>query len=134
MKKFRIVLWVIFIALVLLVYFQNRTFFNKMQQFTINFKVAGPYQSKELPIAVWFLGTLCLGFLIAYVYALIEKFKTGRLIKGLKTEMEKQEQMIAQMKQEMAPAPEFPSNEVVDAQAIDVSTPGSETNKLPSDV
>lgn len=134
MKKFKIVLWVIFIALVFLVYYQNRAFFNTMQSFTVNFKVAGPYQSRELPIAVWFLGTLCLGFLIAYFFALIEKFKTNRLVKGLKAKMENQEKEIAQLKQEVAPGPNFSSNDVVDAEATQVGTPGLETQKLPSDV
>lgn len=134
MKKFKIVLWVIFIAFVFLVYYQNRAFFNTMQRFTLNLKVAGPYQSKELPIAVWFLGTLCVGFLIAYFFALIEKFKINRLIKGLKANANTQDQMIAQLKQEVASSPGFHSDEVVDAQAVDVSTPGSETHKFPSDV
>jgi hypothetical protein len=58
----------------------------------------------------------------------------NRLIKGLKAKMENQEKALGQMKQEMAPGPDFSSNDVVDAEATQVGTPGLETQKLPSDV
>lgn len=133
MKKFKIVLWLIIIALLILVFFQNKAFFIGKQALMLDLYVTEPFQSLPLPIAVWLLVALVIGFLFAYFLALVERFKTNRLLKGLKAKLESQEKTIAQMKQEMAANHGYSSNEVVNGEAIGMSASGSETHKIPSD-
>ena len=80
MKNLKIGLWAIFIALLILVFFQNRAFLIEKQALILNLYVIEELQSTPLPIAVWFLTALCIGFLVAYFFFLIEKFKTKRMI------------------------------------------------------
>jgi hypothetical protein len=126
MKKFKIVLWVIIIAFVLLVFFQNKAFFTSKQSLLLNLFVTDAYQSPEIFLAVWFLAALVIGFLVAYFFALLDKFRTNKLIKGLTAKAEAQDQMLSQIKQEMGARGGYPSDEVIDAEAVDVSTPASE--------
>jgi uncharacterized integral membrane protein len=126
MKKFKLVLWIIIIAFMLLVFFQNKAFFISKQSLVLDLYVAKDFRSPEIFHAVWFLAAFVIGLLIAYFFALLEKFRTNKFIKGLKAKMDAQDQMIAQMKQEFGPRSNFPSDEVIDAEAVDVSTPASE--------
>jgi len=133
MKNFKIVLWVIIVALLVLLFFQNKAFLIGKQALTLDLYVTDEMQSPPLPIAVWLLGALVIGFLFSYFFALIEKFKMNRLTKGMKTKMETQDRAIAQLKQELATSQGFHSSEMVDAETIDVSTSGSEKYKFPPD-
>jgi hypothetical protein len=126
MKKFKLVLWGIIIAFVAMVFFQNKAFFQSRQSLTLNLYVTDVYNSPEIYIAVWFLSVLVIGFLIAYFFALLDRFRTKKFIKGLKAKVESQEQMIAKMKQELGGRAGDPSNDVIDAETVDVGAPAAE--------
>lgn len=116
MKKFRIVLWVILIVLLALVFFQNKAFFMGKQALILNLYAIDELQSSPLPIAVWFLVALCIGFVVAYFFALVEKFKTKRMMKALKAQTHTQMEMITQLKNELETHTGFQSNDVMNVQ------------------
>jgi hypothetical protein len=101
MKKFKIVLWVILIALLVTIFFQNKLFLMGKQAFVLNLLLGGEMQSAPLPIFLWFLIALCFGFLVAYFSALIKNFKMGRMLKAMKAQSDTQAEMITQLKNEL---------------------------------
>jgi len=133
MKNLKIALWVIFIAFLFLVFFQNKEFMIGKQSLILNLYVFDEMQSPPLPVAVWLLAAMVIGFLISYAIALIEKFRTNRVMKALKAKMETQDQLITQLKQGMGAAPGFQSGEELATEAIDVGTPAADIRKLPPD-
>jgi len=88
MKKFKAVLWTLVILFLLLVFFQNREFFSAKAALTLNLFVTDAYRTPELPTGVWFLGGMILGFLLAYFFGLVERFRSYRIIKGLKARLD----------------------------------------------
>ena len=129
MKKFKIVLWVILIVLLVLVFFQNKAFFMGKQALILNLYAIDELQSSPLPIVVWFLVALCIGFLVAYLIALVEKFKTKRMIKALKAQSHTQMEMITQLKNELETHTGFQSNDVMNVQPLG-QTSGKDSEKI----
>jgi uncharacterized coiled-coil protein SlyX len=83
MRKFKIFLWLLLIAVLAVVVWQNQAFFLMRQRLHINPWIAGPYATPELPILVICAVLFLLGFLIAYIYGLYGYFKQGKTIKHL---------------------------------------------------
>jgi uncharacterized integral membrane protein len=100
MKKFKIVLWVIIVAFILTVFFENKDFFLKTQGIDLNLYFKN-YQSPALPHIVWFLITLIIGLLVSYFFGLTERFKLKKTIKSLKTKIDTQMDMITQIRSEL---------------------------------
>jgi len=123
MKKFKIVLWIIIVAFIALVFFQNKAFFTTKQSIFLNLYVTDPYQSPDIFIAVWFLAVLVAGLLIAYFFALVDKFRAVKLIKGSKAKTDAQEQLIAQLKQKLEIRDEYPPNEAIDTMVVNAAPP-----------
>jgi hypothetical protein len=88
MKKFKAVLWTLVILFLLLVFFQNKAFFSAKAALTLNLFVTDAYRTPELPTGVWFLGGMILGFFLAYFFGLVERFRSYRIIKGLKARLD----------------------------------------------
>jgi uncharacterized membrane protein YciS (DUF1049 family) len=101
MKKLKIILWVIIVAFIALVFFQNRDFFISKQGLILNLYFTNAYQSPKLPLIVWFLATLMIGFLISYLFGLTERFKLKKVIKGLKAKTDTQMEMITKIRSEL---------------------------------
>ena len=125
MKKFKIALWLILIILLVLVFFQNKMFLLGKQALVLDFFVVDELQSAALPIGVWLLLALCIGFLFAYILSVIEKLKTGRLVKALKSQTTTQTEMITQLKKELENRVGYSPDEVVNAEPV-----GSTSTKI----
>ena len=111
MKKVKIVLWVIVAAFVALVFFQNQSFFLEKKGIHLDLSyIAGDY-NLELPLVVWFLITLIIGLLVAYLYGLAGRFKLKKIIKGLNAKIDTQIEMISQIRSELESRGSFPSGE-----------------------
>ncbi len=135
MKKIKIVLWGILIAFILLVYFQNRAFFDMKQALMLDLYVIDAYQSSALYIVLWFLIAMVIGFLIAYFIGLIEKFKMNKTIKGLKAKTKTQTELIAQLRHELESRSGFPKEDTTRAEAVDVNNPtATEKHEISPDV
>jgi len=123
MKNFKIALWLILIILLILVFFENKEVLMELVELELNLLVVDGKQA--LPVAVWLFVALCVGFIFAYIFALIQKLKTGRLIKALKSQTTTQTEMITQLKKELENRVGFSPDEVVNAEPV-----GSTSTKI----
>jgi uncharacterized coiled-coil protein SlyX len=83
MKKVKIGFWLIIIAFLLLLGYQNKEFFLQKHSFDLNLWVTAPYQSPEIYNAVLFAACFLAGLVIAYLSGLFERFKSNKTIKQL---------------------------------------------------
>ena len=83
MKKVKIAFWLVVIAFLLLLGYQNKEFFLQRHSFDLNLWVSAPYQSPEIYNAVLFAVCLLAGLVIAYLSGLLERFKANKTIKQL---------------------------------------------------
>ncbi len=100
MKKIKIGIWLIIILFLGLVVYQNRIFFLGKESLGIDL-VFTKYQSPELPVVLFFAGLFCLGWLMAYLSGLAERFRTGKQIKTLKQTNDTQQHAIDDMKRDV---------------------------------
>lgn len=100
MKKIKIGIWLIIILFLGLVVYQNSDFFLGKESLGIDL-VFTKYQSPELPVVLFFAGLFCLGWLMAYLSALAERFRTGKQIKTLKQTNDAQQNAIDEMKRDV---------------------------------
>lgn len=117
MKKFKIFLWLLLIAVLAVVVWQNQAFFMMRQSFHINPWLAGPYVTPELPILVICAGLFLLGFLIAYIYGLYGYFKQGKTIKHLNATVAAQTEEIQKLRGQLEVRQPSPATEVA-AEAV----------------
>jgi hypothetical protein len=101
MKKVKAILWGIFILFLVLLYFQNRPFFETKNSLMLDIYIVDAYHSPELVTAVWVLGGLVVGFLISYFFSLTDKFKSKKTVKGLRAKIKAREEMLDQLKKEL---------------------------------
>jgi hypothetical protein len=101
MKKVKIILWLISLGVTALIAYQNKVFFLEPHSFTVDFFVGGLHQSPAWPNAIWFLGAFSLGLLIAYIFSLMERFRSNRMIKELRAKTESLLDMISQLRKEL---------------------------------
>jgi uncharacterized integral membrane protein len=83
MNKFKLVLWIIILAIIALVIFQNEEFFLGSQSLQLDLWVAPVYQSAEIPIAVIFLVFFALGLLLAFLFGAPQRFRNRKTVKRL---------------------------------------------------
>jgi uncharacterized integral membrane protein len=83
MNKFKLVLWIIILAVIALVIFQNEEFFLAAQTLHVNLWVAPVYQTPEIPIAVILLVFFALGLLLAFLFGAPQRFRNRKTIKRL---------------------------------------------------
>jgi uncharacterized integral membrane protein len=101
MKKFKIVLWIIFLGFIAIIFFSNKDYFLAKQGFQINLLITEPFHIQELPNAIYFLVFFLAGFLIAYFISLSERFKSKKTIKNLNAAATSQLEEISTLKKEI---------------------------------
>ena len=113
MNKTKTVFWVVIFGIILLIFFQNDTFFLGKQSLRI-FK----YHSPEVHNAVIFLAFFLAGLLISYFLGLPERFRLKKTIKKLTAQIVSSAQS--------APSPEPAANthekSAVDAEPVPEKT------------
>ena len=125
MKKVKAVLWVIIIAIFGLIVFQNQDFFLARQSLGIDLYFYN-YRTAALPAAVLFAGFFVVGWLIAYLFSLADRYRCNRTIKELRHTISSQRAAIDDLKKDIqalkanTPAPEQP-----------MDAPAEETVALP---
>lgn len=100
MKKAKIVFWVILIAFIALLAYQNWDFFMSTHRLRVNFLVR-KFQTPELQNVVLFLIFFFAGLLIAYFFSLFDRFKSKKTIKNLTAALEENEKITASLKTEI---------------------------------
>jgi uncharacterized membrane protein YciS (DUF1049 family) len=100
MKKLKAILWLIIIGLIGLIMYQNRDFFLLRHSLGIDL-ISTQYRSPELPTALYFIAFFLLGWLIAYLFSLMDRFRTGGTIKRLQQTIHSQQNDIQSMKRDV---------------------------------
>ena len=101
MKKVKIGFWILLIAFLLLLGFQNKSFFLQKNTFGLNLYVTDAYMSPEIYNGVLFAVCFLAGLIIAYFFGLFEKFRTNKTIKQLNTDLESQRQQVDSLTTEL---------------------------------
>ncbi len=102
MNKFKLVLWVIILAIIALVIFQNQAFFLGTESLRINPGLAPEYQTPPIPIAAIFLVFFIFGLFLAYIFSVPERFRNRKTIKRLNATNASQKDEIDNLKKEVA--------------------------------
>jgi uncharacterized integral membrane protein len=101
MNKFKLVLWIIILAVIALVIFQNKEFFLDSQSLQLNLWLAPVYQSPEIPIAVIFLVFFALGLLLDFLFSAPQRFRNRKAIKRLTAANASQKDEIEKLNKEI---------------------------------
>jgi len=100
MKKVKIAFWVILIAFFVLIVYQNQEFFMAKQSLKIDLALQ-TYYTPDTQNAVICAAFFLLGFLIAYISGLTERFRSGKTIKGLNATNQTHREQVALLKKEV---------------------------------
>ena len=100
MKKVKLAFWLILIAFLALLAYQNWDYFMSQHGLRINLIVA-EYHTPPLQNAVLFLIFFCAGLLIAYFFTLFERFKSQRSLKSMTASLEMSEKLLDELKKEI---------------------------------
>jgi hypothetical protein len=98
MKKIKILLYLLALAVVGLLGYQNQDFFMAQTSLRLDLYIREPYLSRPLPNAVLFLASFLAGLLLAYGYSLSGRFKSGRTIRQLNATVAGQAEQITHLR------------------------------------
>mmetsp|Transcript_25325 Transcript_25325/g.12017 ORF Transcript_25325/g.12017 Transcript_25325/m.12017 type:complete len:122 (+) Transcript_25325:285-650(+) len=101
MEKIKTLLWLIIIAFMGLIVFQNEAFFMTKQCLVIDL-LGKKYSTIPLPIGVFFILSLIAGFFISYLFNLSYRFKSNKKNKELETEIKKHKNSMAELNKEIS--------------------------------
>ena len=100
MRKFKIGFWAIIFGLVGIVVFQNQDFFMAKQSLGIDL-IFKKYETPELHRAILFAGIFLTGFVISYIFTLIDRLKFRKVVKSLGAEIDSQNENITLLVNEL---------------------------------
>jgi len=114
MKKFKIAFWLLVFALLALIIYQNKAFFQAPLSLRVNLAVTA-YETPELQIWVFFIGLFLLGIILAYLFSLPARFSAGKSVKSLTATIASQRDELTALQNEVAamrtPPPVEPASE-----------------------
>jgi uncharacterized integral membrane protein len=99
-KKAKIVFWIIFFVLALVLYLQNTGFFMHKDRLSLDLFVFD-FNTSPLPMIVFVAGFFFIGLIIAFFSGLIERFRAKKIIHGLTLQVEEQNKMLTIQKNEV---------------------------------
>ena len=100
MRIFKIVFWVVLIAFFSLIVYQDQAFFLQRYGMKLKF-VSTVYKLNELPVVILFASFFLLGWLIAYLFGLLERYKVGRANKQLRSDAASLQDSLTALKKEV---------------------------------
>jgi len=93
MRKFKIGFWAVLFGLMGIVIFQNQDFFMAKQSLRIDL-IFRNYETPELHRAILFAGIFLTGFVISYIFTLIDRLRFRKVVKSLGAEIDSQNENI----------------------------------------
>jgi uncharacterized integral membrane protein len=99
-KKGKIVFWIIFIVLVLVLYLQNTGFFMHKDKLSLDLFFFD-FNTSPLPIVVFVAGFFFIGLIIAFFFGLVERFRAKKVIHDLTRKLDEQNKMLTTQKNEV---------------------------------
>ena len=100
MRKFKIGFWAVIFGLMGIVIFQNQDFFMAKQSLRIDL-IFRNYETPELLRAILFAGIFLTGFVISYIFTLIDRFRFRKVVKSFGAEIDSQNENIALLIKEL---------------------------------
>ncbi|MBC2693681.1 MAG: hypothetical protein HF982_00030 [Desulfobacteraceae bacterium] len=100
MKNFKIIFWAVLFGLMGIVIFQNQDFFMAKQSFRIDL-IFTNYETLELHRAILFVGIFLTGFIISYIFTLIDRLQFSKVVKSLGAEIDSQNKKITSLINEL---------------------------------
>lgn len=100
MNKIKFVLLIILFAIIGLFVWDNGAFLLAKNSISLNLFIK-TYSTPELPTGIILLISFLAGLLVAYVFALFERFRLNGEIKGLKYTIDSNIEKIAELKNEV---------------------------------
>ena len=101
MKKVKIGFWILVIAFLLLLGFQNKAFFIQKNAFALDLYVTDTYMTKEIYNGVTFAVCFLAGLVLAYLSGLLERFRASKIIKQLNADIEGQRKELESLQTEL---------------------------------
>jgi hypothetical protein len=101
MKKVKIGFWLIVVAFLVLVGFQNKAFFLQKNSFDIDLFVTAPYHTPDIYNAVLFAVCFLAGLAITYLLGLFERYKANKTIKQLTKSLDDRQGEVERLKSEV---------------------------------
>jgi uncharacterized integral membrane protein len=111
MNKTKLVLWLIVLAFLGLVIFQNQAFFMGKQSLGLNLWIFNAWTSQELPVAVIAMGFFVFGLIMAYLFGLPGRFHARKTIKRLNATVASQSEEVEKLKKEIDTLKGVPATE-----------------------
>ena len=105
MKKVKYVFWLVVLALVALVVYQNSEFFIVKRSLGIDLYFFS-YESPKLPTGVYYLAVFLIGMLVSYVFTLAQKFRDRKTIRQLNEKVASGEKQLAAFRSAQAETPQ----------------------------
>lgn len=101
MKKAKIAFYLLFIVFLGVIIYQNGDFFFAGRTLKVDLYL-DQFTSPNLPTALWFVSFFLLGWLLAYLASLTDRFRARQECKKLQQKIQLQENDIAAMKKDVA--------------------------------
>ena len=101
MKKVKIGFWILLIAFLLLLGYQNKAFFLQKNAFGLDLYLTEAYMSPEIYNGVFFAACFLAGLIIAYLFGLFDRFRANKTIKQLNTDLDNQRQQVESLTTEL---------------------------------
>ena len=101
MKKVKLIFWLILIAFLALLTYQNWDYLTSSNELTIDLPVFDPLSTPPLQNAVLLIIFFFTGLLIAYFFTLFERFKSQRTIKSMTASLAMSEKLLDELKKEI---------------------------------
>jgi len=100
MRNFKIGFWAVIFGLMGIVIFQNQDFFMVKQSLSIDL-IFKRYETPGLLRAILFGAIFLTGFIISYIFTLIDRLRFRKVVKSLGTEIASQNKNIASLINEL---------------------------------
>ncbi len=107
MKKVKIAIWIVVFAFLGLIIYQNRELLLANQSLRIDLMFA-QYQTPPLPLALHLAVVFVLGWLIAFIFGWVERYKAGKTIKAQQNTIDSLKTDIDALKPAATAPPEEP--------------------------
>lgn len=101
MKRIKLVVMLLIVAVILVFAFQNQTYFQEKQHLGLRLPLMDPYSTPEVSTAVVCLVCFSLGFLFSFMISISGRMKRKRTIKLLNGSVKKREKEIETLKSEI---------------------------------
>lgn len=120
MKKFKIAVFVIILALLVLFSFQNIEYFKKTDIFELNLSFLGTYKTPELSNAEICIGIVILTIIIFYLLTLSGRIKQRKSMKELNSTLNDRDNEINSLRSELKVSKTSPSLDVTPTENVEI--------------